>query len=245
MFELGGLRLGGAPRVAVAVGEGVPRDDLDAAFIAGADLVELRIDHFTDVTGEHALEELGRLAGLPVLATIRSVQEGGGWKGGDDTRRALFETVIPHVGAIDIELSSRGVLEDVAAAAREAGKLVVGSFHDFERTPAQEELAGLALRAREAGVDILKIAAFCAGTEDVRRLAAFTLAQAPQGIITVGMGPHAMLSRIFFPALGSLITYTFLGTPTAPGQLNLVDTLRYLDAFYPERGGSGASGTQP
>lgn len=242
MFELSGLPLGRVPRVAVAIGGNVARADLDAAFAGGADLVEARIDHFQKAEPAYVLEQIGRLAGLPVLATIRSAQEGGGWKGDDAARRELFEQVLPHVGAVDIELSSRALVAPVIRAAHGAGKLVIGSFHDFEATPAADELARLAARGREAGADIIKVAAHCRDMGDVRRLAALTLAEAERGVVTVGMGPPAMLSRVFFPALGSLVTYTFLGAPTAPGQLNLADTLRYLDVFYPERGAPGVSG---
>jgi 3-dehydroquinate dehydratase I len=83
-------------------------------------------------------------------------------------------------------------------------------------------------------VDIVKVAARCNVPEDLQRLAAFTLAHREEGIIVVGMGPYGLSSRVFFPALGSLITYTFHGVPTAPGQLNCHDTLTYLNDFYPQ-----------
>jgi 3-dehydroquinate dehydratase-1 len=67
----------------------------------------------------------------------------------------------------------------------------------------------------------------------VQTLASLTLSNRSIGVITIGMGAHGALSRVLFPALGSLMTYTFIGVPTAPGQLELEDTCRLLRTFYP------------
>jgi len=120
--------------------------------------------------------------------------------------------------------------------AREEKALVIGSHHDFDGTPGLAELGDIAAAAFDQGADVAKVAAQCNTAEDVQTLAAFCLGWRHRGVIVVGMGPDAMLSRVFFPALGSLITYTFLGEATAPGQLTCEETLRYIDAFYPARG---------
>jgi 3-dehydroquinate dehydratase-1 len=232
MLQIGPIALGGRPRVAIAL-----QDAIDPAAIRAADdhvILELRMDALPDQT-PGALRAFARnYRGYPLLATIRRREEGGGWRGSEAERLAAYETVLPEVHAIDVEIGAEDIAPPLFYAAREQGKLSIGSFHDFSATPADSHLEAVHVRGRAQGADIVKVAARCNSRDDVQRLAAFTLAHRHENIITIGMGPHGLVSRIFFPALGSLLTYTFLGEPTAPGQLNCMDTLKYLDDFYPE-----------
>ena len=234
MLKLGDLPLGDRPRVAVAIRDGVRREDVDAVLADGADVLELRIDQFASRDGNHVVDEIGRFSGIPLLGTIRNPAEGGAWAGSEGDRAALFVQILPHVDALDIELSAREIREEVISAARSAGKLVIGSYHDFDSTPSYEALAATAEDGNAAGVHIVKIGATCQDNGDLRRLARFTLEYAAQGLITIGMGPAGLPSRVLFPALGSLLTYTFLGEPTAPGQLNCGQLLAYLRGLYLE-----------
>ena len=221
------------PLVAVSFRDrDLPHQALDAAG-AGLDVAELRIDLFDRQEPEHVAEQAGLLSALPTIATVRVRSDGGAWTAGDAERRTLFEAVLPHVDALDLELSSP-LLADLAPVARAAGKLVIASAHDFDGTPPAAALDGLARDARDAGADLVKIATAVTSAGDLRRLARFTLDHAEQGVIVIGMGARGMCSRVFFPALGSRITYTFVGEPFAPGQLNLEATCRELRLFYPQ-----------
>ena len=232
MLKIGSCELGERPRVVAAVSDGVPRKDAEVLLASGVDILELRVDTFSRCDTDHVVDEAARHAGLPLLATIRSAAEGGGWKGTEAERLALFRAVMPHVGAVDIELSSTDILGDVVAGARTAALTVIGSHHDFNETPADGDLDAVVEAGAGAGVDIVKVAARCNSPTDLRRLAAFTLRHADRPMVVIGMGSAGMLSRVFFPALGSLLTYTFLGAPSAPGQLNSEDTVKYLKLFY-------------
>ncbi len=232
MLKIGSCALGERPRVVAAVSDGVPRKDAEVLLASGVDILELRIDTFSQCDTGHVVAEAVRLAGLPLLGTIRSAAEGGGWKGTEAERLALLRAVMPHVGALDIELSSTEILGDVVAGAHAAGLTVVGSHHHFTETPEDDALEAVVEAGVRAGVDIVKVAARCNSPEDLRRLAAFTLRHGDRAMVVIGMGPAGMLSRVFFPALGSLLTYTFLGAPSAPGQLNSEDTVKYLKFFY-------------
>lgn len=234
-MKLGKLMLGDTPRVAVAVRDGVQRIAIDGARVKGADLIELRIDEFSDVSPGAVCDELARYEGVPTLGTIRGAFERGGWKAGEEERAALYEAILPRVDAIDIEIEADSINRDVIALAKQQDKLVIASFHDFDAMPSRSELEATDARGRFLDADIVKIAAFCETEDDLQTLAEYTLAHRHEGVIAIGMGAGAMSSRIFFPALGSLITYTFLGEATAPGQLTLDDTVRYLSAFYPTR----------
>jgi 3-dehydroquinate dehydratase type I len=57
--------------------------------------------------------------------------------------------------------------------------------------------------------------------EDMLRLIEFTLKHRKDPIITMSMGEIGLPTRIFNPILGSLITYGYINTPSAPGQLSI------------------------
>src|SRR6202011_489331 len=102
---------------------------------AGVDVAELRIDRFSRTDVDHVLSEIHAFRALPTLATVRSRHEGGQWSGTEEERLELFRAVAPFVNAVDIELSSREILQDVIAAARQHDVMVIASYHDFEHTP--------------------------------------------------------------------------------------------------------------
>jgi len=234
--QIGTVPLGLRPAVAVAVNDKPDRRELDACMANGADVVELRIDQFASRDVSYVLDVCKRFEGMPRLATIRASNEGGAWAGSEPERAALYRALLPHTEAVDCELSAPHCAA-VVAEARKAGVLSIASYHHFTLCPSEQRLQELADKSMDVGADVVKVAAFCSTPEEMRRLARFTLDQADRGVIVVGMGAWAAASRIFFPALGSLLTYTFLGMPSAPGQLNCDDTIHYLSALYPEVAG--------
>lgn len=233
MITIGALALGEKPCIAVPFRDGSEREDIARATSLGMDLAEIRVDLFSDTEPHHILGEIGKFDGVPKLATIRSAAEGGRWSGNDAERLALFETLIPHVDAVDIEISSRSIRDEVIAAARRAGKTVVGSFHDFQGTPPLQVIQEAANEGWRAHAAIVKVATHCLDWNDLRTLAEFTLHNVSLGVVSIGMGPAGLSSRVFFPSLGSLFTFASYGEGTAPGQLALEETAAYLREFYP------------
>ncbi len=234
--QLGSLRLDGVtPRIAVPFRDGTRAEQIAEATRLGMDIAELRIDLFADQSPQAVLAEDERFHDIPVLATIRSAAEGGQWAGTDADRLALYEAVLPHVAAVDVELSSTAIVPDVIAEAHECERCVVVSFHDFEKTPPASKLDDIANRAHDAGADIVKIAATCNAPKDLHNLAEYTLRHRDKGLVTIGMGESGLVSRIFFPALGSLFTFASFGEGTAAGQIPLDKTAEYLRAFYPSQ----------
>ncbi|MFJ6792682.1 type I 3-dehydroquinate dehydratase [Streptomyces sp. NPDC091268] len=226
------------PLVAVSFGDEDSERLAQEAKAAGVDVAELRVDRFSRTDPDHVLEQVRAFASLPVLATVRSPLEGGEWKGTEEERLALFRRLAPEVQAVDIELSSRAILADVVSAAHENDALAIVSHHDFARTPATGELEKVVAEAKEAGADVVKVSTMVTCDSDVKRLASLLLKEGadPAGtrLIVIAMGPIGAVSRVFFPALGSPITYSFMGsTSSAPGQLDFAETFRLLRAFYP------------
>lgn len=48
------------------------------------------------------------------------------------------------------------------------------------------------------------------------------------------MGGQGVKSRLFFPALGSLVTFAFVGRPTAPSRLEFDQTFELMRLLYPD-----------
>ena len=224
------------PIVALAIDDRQDPTALSPWIVAGVGLLELRIDQYRDKRPDALLAHVRACAALaPCLITIRAAWEGGAWEESEAARQTLYETLIPEAAAVDIELAAKAPVRDaVIAAAHARGIPVILSHHNFETTPSRVALDEKASAAWEAGADYFKVAATCQNLDEVQRLAAFTLDNRDRNIVTIGMGPAGTLSRVFFPALGSKITYTFLGEATAPGQLDCETTLAHMAAFYPD-----------
>jgi 3-dehydroquinate dehydratase-1 len=229
---------GGAPLVAVSFGDEDAAGQADRARAAGVDLAELRIDWHRSAEPADVLAAIAPFgaAGLPTLATIRSRAEGGHWAGDDAARLRLFEAVLPVVDAVDVELSSTAIRPGVVAAARAADRPVIMSYHDFEKTPDGSFLEATVEAALGAGADVVKISTMAHGAGDLRVLAALLL-RYPR-MIVIGMGAEGAGSRVFFPLLGSRVTYSAMGGRPAPGQLPFEETRRLLTLFSPEYGAS-------
>lgn len=122
---------------------------------------------------------------------------------------------------MDVEIGS-AIASEVASAAHAHGKLVVGSYHDFARTPDAATLATVVARGTALGADVVKLATTPQDVRDVRLLASVLISHAEDAnLVVIGMGERAVATRLLFPALGSLLTYAFRDEPTGPGQLSL------------------------
>ncbi|MFD9337670.1 type I 3-dehydroquinate dehydratase [Streptomyces sp. NPDC060028] len=223
------------PLVAVSFGDDDSERLAHEAKAAGVDVAELRIDRYSRTDTDHVLQQVRTFKSLPILATLRSTHEGGEWSGTEEERLDLFRAVAPEVQAVDIELSSRGILADVISAAHENDTLAIVSYHNFAFTPGTEELETVIAEAKNAGADVVKVSTMVTSDSDVKRLASLLLkAGADTRLIVIAMGPIGAVSRVFFPALGSPITYSFIGSSSAPGQLDFSETFRLLRTFYPD-----------
>lgn len=228
MLKIGTFALGAGAAIAVPFDDTSSREEVLRLRARGLDVAELRVDSFASRESAYALAELGKYEGIATLATIRIRAEGGAWDASESERAKLFLALLPHVGAVDVELAANEVLPELRAATREAGRLLIASHHDFERTPEAGALADLVARAQRAGADVVKIAAQVRAPDDLRALATALLAPADIGRIVIGMGDTGLPTRVLFPALGSLLTYAHAGRANAPGQLPLDDLVELL-----------------
>lgn len=233
MLKLGNLELGRVPRIVVSFDdENVSR--VDEAKRSGLDIAELRIDLLSSQAPAHVDALIRRLSVLPTIATIRARREGGSWSGTEAERLGIFRSILPRVDAVDVELSSESLLAPVAAESRQAGKLLIVSHHDFEATPGTDVLAQISERAMSAGAHIVKIATQIRDRDDLQTLSRHCLSQVDRPMIVIGMGGRGLLTRLAFPAFGSLMTFGFIGKPSAPGQIPFDQLYTQMSLLYPE-----------
>jgi 3-dehydroquinate dehydratase type I len=221
MTSLGDLQLlAGKPVIAVSFTDIDSAADIAEAKAAGVGIAELRIDLFARHDPAYVAAQMGRLKGLPRLATIRIAAEGGDWKGSEDDRIDVYETILPLVDGIDIELQATHVLERLAPQASVNNKLLVVSHHDFEGTPPYDVLAEVAYRGAQSGANIVKIAAQVNSDADIGVLARLLEENAAPNLVVIGMGEVGKPTRLLFPMEGSLFTFAAKGDrATAPGQM--------------------------
>lgn len=234
MLAFGPLELGRVPRIAAPCSDGeleTCRDEVRRY----ADVVELRIDRFArhDPAYVAGVCRAARTLELPLLATVRAAAEGGAVELAEAARLALYESLLPLVDAVDVELRAP-ICQAVLDHAANAGVPAIVSHHDFLCTPPDAELAALAVAAEVTGAAIFKLAAHAASLADVERLLDFLRARRDRGLIVIGMGDYGIATRVFFPLLGSLLAYGFAGAAMAPGQLPLADLHAALRLYSPE-----------
>ena len=108
---------------------------------------------------------------------------------------------------------------------------VIGSYHDFEKTPSATEITKRLVLMRRLGADIPKMAVMPQKQDDVLALMTATWEAKklmdPVPIITMSMGGMGVISRVAGESFGSAVTFGCMGKASAPGQID-VDQLQHM-----------------
>jgi len=240
-LQVGALRIGeGAPRTIVPITGATAELALQqAAAIAASpstDVAEWRIDYLDIATDGKALVALGKriaraLQGKPMIVTFRTQAEGGSKPISDADYAALYSTLLRGEFAqlIDVEMFRDPTrVAALVAQAHKAGVKVVMSSHDFHATPAREEIVARLLRQEALGADVLKIAVMPQDAGDVLTLLQATWdvrQRSSKPLLTMSMGGTGVVSRLAGETFGQALTFGMIGTPSAPGQVE-VDQLQ-------------------
>jgi 3-dehydroquinate dehydratase/shikimate dehydrogenase len=188
-----------------------------AAFDAGSDAVELRIDRFRD--------DPDRLAAFlkshrqrTWIVTCRSAAEGGLCPAGPRERLALLTAATGGTNAfVDFELADRPVIE-------QDGRFILSIHQD---RPPVEGLSSAALRALDdTDVRAVKVAYTPAHIIDSFMALDFMRRHGDR-IIAVAMGPAGLWTRVLTKKLRAFASYCALSDEetTAPGQIGLQDMI--------------------
>ncbi len=213
--------------------------DAAAAVRAGADLVELRIDRFTDHPEQ--LAPLVERAALPCIVTCRPTWEGGAYDGDETTRISVLEAAClgPRQPAyLDVELAAYqrsanirqkiGLVVDHPGQVRPVTTKLILSSHDFDGRPVElhERVRAMADAPACRVIKIVWTAQSLADNVEAFRL----IADQPKPTIALCMGEAGLPSRVLAGKFGAELTFATLArdAATAPGQ----PTIRDLKDLY-------------
>lgn len=227
----------GIPKICVPIVGKTREEILKAAkdiCAVQADLVEWRVDWYEQVFDIKAVEGmLGKLrsvlGNIPLLFTFRTKNEGGEREISFEQYRDLLLNVSKtnHVDLIDVEIFFDGAslqMKEFICHLQQSGVKVIGSNHDFVKTPDKDELISRLCYMQSQGVDIPKIAVMPNNKQDVLTLLAATEEmvshKADRPIITMSMTGMGVISRIVGEIFGSSVTFATVGKASAPGQIS-------------------------
>ena len=205
------------------------------------DLIEWRVDFFAGIANTARVVALARkirenAGAIPIIFTRRSTREGGEPIGiGEEQVLSLYEALCESacVDFVDYEMSSEPLhFQSARQAAHRAGAQLIASFHDFQQTPSGEEIVARFVAMEQAGADIAKVAVMPRSIDDVLTLLGATLEgnrRIRLPIISMAMGSHGSLSRLFGWTFGSSVTFAVGDKASAPGQVPIEDLRVVLD----------------
>jgi len=184
-----------------------------------ADLVEIRYDalHAAGVPVDVVIRHLIRRKN-PVLLTLRTKREGGlhSWKSTE--RQLLFEQLIPHVEAVDLELQNLHLLQPVIRLARKEKRGIILSAHSITQKLTLGKATRLIGEFRHYRVQAYKIAALARSRRDLGVLARLLIDFPKLRLGVMAIGPASHVSRKLMPLLGSRLVYGYLDAPAAKNQ---------------------------
>lgn len=208
------------------------------------DIVELRIDFLTEVTDLQAVNEALRavrneLPDSAILFTFRTKEEGGETQVSEDYYFDLILSAVESglVDAVDVEyFRNADKIAKVIAAAKAKGVTVVMSNHDFDKTPAKEEIESRLIGMKKLGAHVAKLACMPQSAKDVLTLLAATEHVKSQyldePIITMSMGKLGAISRISGEVFGSALTFGSAKKASAPGQIEVTVLQKILETLH-------------
>jgi 3-dehydroquinate dehydratase/shikimate dehydrogenase len=208
----------------------------------GADLVEFRIDQFTDDLP--GLAQLIDRSPLPCVLTCRPTWEGGHFDGEEQKRVSVIEHAgLPTASGrtpayIDVELAAYqvsanlrqkvGLVVDHERQVRQVTAGLILSSHDFQTRPA-DLLQKVHAMAQAPACRVIKVAWRARSLRD--NIEAFELvSQRLKPTIALCMGEEGLPSRVLAKKFGALLTFAALdqNNGTAPGQ----PTVRQIKDLY-------------
>lgn len=248
--KIGNITLGeGCPKICVpVVGRTAGQIEQEAVYIremaCQPDMVEIRGDWYEEVLNTDALLKLLKkvrelLSGMPLLFTFRTAKEGGEREISMESYQKLLLAVSRSglVDAVDVEIFSFGEsMEALVKQLQQEGMKVIGSNHDFKKTPQEEELTRRLYAMKDIGVDVAKLAVMPEEEQDVIRLLWATLKAGTDDkmcpVITMSMAGKGVISRISGEIFHSAVTFASAGKASAPGQIPIEELRQILDVIH-------------
>lgn len=194
------------------------KDEKDiAAATPLTDFFEVRID----LIGR-GWQKLAKSLTKPWIATNRPQQEGGHWKGDEESRiKELYKAGKIGASIIDIELRTKGLAEIVKLIKRHSRCMI--SIHDFSKTPTLPQLVKTVEKQLQSSADICKVVTTAVKMDDNMTVLSLIRHFSANEMVSFAMGKEGRLSRILCPMVGGAFSYASLkaGSESATGQLSV------------------------
>lgn len=224
--------------------------DARVAVRDGADLLEIRADHFSRAclspeSLRSLLAQLRRSVRKPLLLTLRLRAEGGRLPRAvtEWDRLALIRAGLSEVDGVDVELAAEDIRRHVVSEAHKRRRFVILSHHDFKKTPSDAILRRLSRKAKSLEADLFKVAALPVQPNDVQRMMEACRRDPFPRRTYIAMGPLGRSSRLEGFRWGSLLAYAYVRVPLAPGQMRVRDVFKSLkENDFPVKGQAVAGG---
>lgn len=194
-----------------------------------AAMLELRLDYLNDWKLTE-IEKLKKAVYKPAILTLRTVGQGGAFKGSHEeylTKLKELITLKPHF--LDVEFTVTADEAQTLKHMHPKTKILL-SFHDFK------EMGNLEARYRELQkipADLYKIAVMLHSSSEALYLLDFMKTHGPQ-LIAMGMGKFGEVTRILSPIFGGAFVYSSMDvqTHTAPGQVPIPELIQVYNYPY-------------
>lgn len=200
----------------------------------GADLIEIRSDYLEVDLNSEVLQDLLEVKtkiGLPVIFTLRPVWEGGEFNGPEEKRLAILEEAIDlgfDYVDLELKLKSDKRAELIDKARLHQLKSIV-SYHDFETTPASDEILTLIEQCASSEADLAKVVFNCSKYLDTIEILRSGVAAKERDFkfTVMGIGKFGHITRVLAPLVGCEIVYANLTQykQVVEGQIDIVSLL--------------------
>lgn len=193
-------------------------------------MAELRLDS-CPLTMEE-VEDLFSSIDKPLIATYRLADA----SQVAEAEAKLLTAIQAGAAFLDLDIDAPAMMcKRLRREAREAGTLLIRSFHDAEGTDSTRSLSAVAEKCIHLGADIVKIATTAASVADVDKVLRLYDLFPPENLVAFCMGDAGSRSRVECLAKGAPFSYAALSPEeaTAPGQMSLADMRKAVYAGLP------------
>nr|WP_294804363.1 type I 3-dehydroquinate dehydratase [uncultured Nitrososphaera sp.] len=188
------------------------------AFDLGADFIEARLDF---IAPEHVMQAADGIDKDRAVFTLRSKNQGGRFSGTEEERVKLLRKLAEkRPMLVDVELETLQANDNLADYLELASIPTLVSWHDFEKTPPNDEIADIITEMRLYS-NYVKVVTTAKSVEDSVRL--MSLYENSLGLhpIIFAMGEAGVVTRVLCALYGAPYTYAALEKAVAPGQLTI------------------------
>ena len=200
------------------------------------DVLEWRMDYLDSLNDVVEIAKMIQMYrnDTVLLYTFRTLQEGGEKAISKAAYINVYKKLIDYkvCDMIDVEMfMDEEVCHTLCTYAHAFNIYVVGSYHDFNKTPSKKELVERFAYMQEKEADVCKIACMPNNKVDVKTIMQATkqrYIEATTPLIAISMGELGKVTRIKGKSFGSALTFGCIHKASAPGQIELEELKQLL-----------------